>query len=53
MRGSRAKSRSRRAASVLRGVAKKTNNVQLMALASKVQLDAFVKVTDCDPGTGC
>jgi len=40
----KAKSRSRRAASVLRGVAKKTNNVQLMALASKVQLDAFVKV---------
>merc|ERR1719271_411115 len=40
----KARSRTRRAASVLRGVAKKTNNVQLMALASKVQLDAFVKV---------
>merc|ERR1719421_2852179 len=38
------KSVSRKAAMVLRGVAKKTNNLQLFALANKVQLDAFVKV---------
>merc|ERR1719311_405973 len=38
------KSVSRKAAMVLRGVAKKTNNLELVALASKVQLDAFVKV---------